>query len=120
MARYVENALTCIGEKMPRLPPRRIKTVQIRISILVHRVLVSNPVFSISSPGIQKSSPGFLKDESGFFPSPGFPSPRPIVPIKIILTLHDMGNSLLHLLAVAVAVIMINYSQCRWHAEDAY
>jgi hypothetical protein len=85
MARYIENALTCIGEKMPRLPPRRIKIVQIRISILVHRVLVSNPFFSISSQGIQKSSPGFLKDESGFFPSPGFPSPRPIVPIKKFL-----------------------------------
>jgi hypothetical protein len=42
------------------------------LSILVHRVLVWNPVFSISSPGFQKSSPGFLNDESGFFPGPGF------------------------------------------------
>jgi hypothetical protein len=37
------------------------------LSILVHRVLVFNPVFSISSPGFQKSSPGFFKHESGFF-----------------------------------------------------
>ena len=42
------------------------------LCILVHRVLVSNPIFSISSPGFQKSSPSFLKDESGFFSSPGF------------------------------------------------
>ena len=41
------------------------------LSIHVHRVIVSNPVFSISSPGFQKSGPGFLKDESGFFSSPG-------------------------------------------------
>ena len=37
------------------------------LCILIHRVLVSNPLFSISSLGFQKSSPSFLKDESGFF-----------------------------------------------------
>jgi hypothetical protein len=37
------------------------------LCILIHRVLVSNPLFSISSLGFQKSSPNFLKDESGFF-----------------------------------------------------
>ena len=48
-----------------------IKPFQKNLCILVHRVLVLNPVLSISSPGFQKSSPGFVKHESGFFSSPG-------------------------------------------------
>ena len=48
-----------------------IKTLK-KSSILVHRVLVSNPFFSISRPGFQRSSPGFLEDECGFFLGPGF------------------------------------------------
>ena len=50
------------------------------LCILVHKVLVSNPFFSIPSPGFQKSSPSFLKDESGFFSSLGFSRVRILLP----------------------------------------